>query len=231
MRLVYWVSHLWYSQAHAYWRWSQSTCLPLLILRTRIITLTLLSGDLRISRELSTCAAPFVMHDISVTPLWSLSQSQSPPLRSSRSIWSLSFDRSHFLIHPKSISKITSATHHSQGAISIWFCSFPGASYCSLLERSPALQILLSDFHYDGIALSDTASVWPLLALSPDTLSIHHLAPFNSVTLRDSIDNSLIRILSHCAETLDDASSFSSPALYQCSYNTSSHWTSSTSEV
>ena len=49
MRLVYWVSHLWYSQAHAYWRWSQSTCLPLLILRTRIITLTLLSGDLRIS--------------------------------------------------------------------------------------------------------------------------------------------------------------------------------------
>lgn len=230
MRLVYWVSHLWYSQAHAYWRWSQSTCLPLLILRTRIITLTLLSGDLRISRELSTCAAPFVMHDISVTPLWSLSQSQSPPLRS-RSIRSLSFDRSHFLIHPKSISKITSATHHSQGAISIWFCSFPGASYCSLLERSSALQILLSDFHYDGIALSDTASVWPLLALSPDTLSIHHLAPFNSVTLRDSIDNSLIRILSHCAETLDDASSFSSPALYQCSYNTSSHWTSSTSEV
>ena len=132
MRLVYWVSHLWYSQAHAYWRWSQSTCLPLLILRTRIITLTLLSGDLRISRELSTCAAPFGMHDISVTPLWSLSQSQSPPLRS-RSAHSKSLIRQVSLSHS---SKINIENHFS-------YASFPG-SYQHLILFIPRCILLLS---------------------------------------------------------------------------------------
>ena len=120
MRLVYWVSHLLYSQAHAYWRWSQSTCLPLLILRTRIITLTLLSGDLRISRELS------------VTPLWSLSQSQSPPLRS-RSAHSKSLIRQVSLSHS---SKINIENHFS-------YASFPG-SYQHLILFIPRCILLLS---------------------------------------------------------------------------------------
>ena len=129
MRLVYWVSHLWYSQAHAYWRWSQSTCLPLLILRTRIITLTLLSGDLRIS----------IIHlRRSIWHAWYLSNATLITITITES-------SSPQQIHSKSLIRQVSLSHSSKINIENHFsyASFPG-SYQHLILFIPRCILLLS---------------------------------------------------------------------------------------